>query len=92
MTVHSRPRPTVARLAVLALGIAGLTACAQPRYITYITGEGDQAKMIYSRRGLTKYETGLVQCSTQPDGTLYDCKKIPVRFSDGKGPDAEKKK
>jgi hypothetical protein len=63
-------------LAILPLLAAA--GCATPRVITSITMSDDQAKLLWSRDRTT--ETGIIQCNVQPDGTLADCKKIPITF------------
>lgn len=60
------------RMILLCLAISG---CAAPRVITGITMSGDQAKFIYNGAS-----HGLLQCSMESDGTLADCKRLPVTF------------
>lgn len=60
------------------LPVLGALGCATPRVITSITMSDDQAKLLWSRAQTT--ETGIIQCSVQPDGSLTACKKIPIVF------------
>jgi hypothetical protein len=60
-----------------------LTGCAGPRLITNITGTGDQVKFVYGR--VRPAENGIIQCTRAADGTLSDCKDIPIVFEDKKG-------
>jgi hypothetical protein len=67
-----------------AVLIAALAGCAQPRVITSITGAEGQMKFIYSQSAsfFQKGETGLLQCSVNPDGTLTGCRSIPITFAE----------
>lgn len=60
-----------------------LGACQAPRLITSMTATQDQMKMVYSQAGGA--HTGIIQCDRTPDGTLVNCRKVPVTFNDGKG-------
>jgi hypothetical protein len=72
-------------LAVMAGVLLGSTACASPRIVRNITGSGDQVKVIYERRAMFGAETGLIQCKRLPDGSLSECRRVPVTFNGKKG-------
>ena len=76
-----------AGLGALTIGVGVLVGCAQPRIVTNLTGSPEQVKMITVQNMslLSAGGTGLVQCERAADGTLTDCKKIPIVFNDGKG-------
>lgn len=79
--------PRAAGLGAAAIIVGALVGCAQPRIVTNITGSPEQVKMITVQQMslFSAGGTGLVQCDRAPDGTLKDCKKIPIVFNDGKG-------
>lgn len=78
------PRLPTSRLRLRGLTMLPLLlamGCATPRVITSITLSDDQAKLLWNRDRTT--QTGIIQCQVQADGTLSDCKKIPITFEKG---------
>lgn len=73
-----RPRRSLARGLFNALPLLLAVGCATPRVITSITMSDDQAKLLWSRDRTT--QTGLIQCQVEADGSLSNCKKIPITF------------
>lgn len=69
------------RFAILTVLMLG--GCAGPRVITSITSSGDQVKFVYGR--VRPAENGIIQCKRNPDGSLADCKDIPIVFDDKRG-------
>jgi hypothetical protein len=69
----------VPKLAIVA-GLLALAAACAPRVVTDISLTGDQAKLVYARNSPFAADTGIVQCTRQPDGSLTDCRQIPITF------------
>lgn len=59
-------------LGALALNVA----CANPRAVTKMTGTVDQVKLVYQ----SKTVAGIIECKRSADGTLEECKELPVEF------------
>lgn len=72
---------------ILAIcGVVALQGCASPRLITHITGSGAQMKLVYEQhKWMGGGEVGLIQCDQLPDGTLTNCKKMPIIFETKNG-------
>jgi hypothetical protein len=67
------------RLRMLAVGAALLiSGCMQPRIVRTSTGTNDQIKFLVSD-GTTQ---SVVDCQRTEDGTLKDCKELPVELLD----------
>lgn len=67
------------RLRMLAVGAALLiSGCMQPRIVRTSTGTNDQIKFLVSD-GTTQ---SVVDCQRTEDGTLKDCKELPVELID----------
>jgi hypothetical protein len=64
--------------AVLGVAAALLTstACANPRAVTKMTGTVDQVKLVYQSRT----NAGIIKCGRAADGSLENCKELPVVF------------
>jgi hypothetical protein len=64
---------------MLAVGAALLiSGCMQPRIVRTSTGTNDQIKFLVSD-GTTQ---SVVDCQRTEDGTLKDCKELPVELLD----------
>jgi hypothetical protein len=67
------------RLIFLAMGAAVLVSgCMQPRIVKTSTGTNDQIKFLVSD-GTTQ---SILECQRTEDGTLKNCKELPVELND----------
>jgi hypothetical protein len=67
------------KLRILAVGAAVLiSGCMQPRIVKTSTGTHDQIKFLVSD-GTTQ---SVLECQRAEDGTLKNCKELPVELID----------
>lgn len=74
------------RLAGVTAALLVASACAQPRIITGMTSSGDSFKIVYTQKRIANADTGIVQCRRQEDGSLANCRRLNITWSDGKNP------
>ncbi len=67
---------------LLAL-VVSASACQAPRLITSMTATPGKMTMVYSQAGGAR--TGVIQCARTADGSLTNCKRVPITFNDGRG-------
>lgn len=65
---------------LVALTVAPMASACAPRIIEKIVGTESQVKLLYSRRMPFAAQTGIVQCDRAADGSLSNCRDLPIVF------------
>lgn len=70
------------RIVFLAFLATALGACSSPRFVTRISGNAEQIKMVYFQNKFFGSETGIVKCDKGKYNYLENCRDLQVEFED----------
>lgn len=68
------------RVLMSAALVSVFTGCVAPRVITSISSSPGEMKLLYAQPATTN--TGIIECQVQEDGTLTECRRLPITFND----------